>query len=69
MLKSELDIHSSVGCTIVLGADLKTINADEGAENTENSSSVRNALPESLNGTTGAGLSDTKGSPTSKNEG
>jgi len=42
---------------------------NEGAENTENSSSVRNALPESLNGTTGAGLSDTKGSPTSKNEG
>ena len=48
---------------------MKTINADEGAENTENSSSVGNALPESLNGATGAGLSDTKGSPISKNEG
>lgn len=42
---------------------------NEGAGSTENSSSVGNALSESLNGATAAGHSDTKGFPISKNEG
>ncbi|KAJ1297421.1 hypothetical protein BS78_01G374800 [Paspalum vaginatum] len=42
---------------------------NEGAESTANSSLVGNALPESLNGATDSGLSDTKSSPISKNEG
>ncbi|KAL6901972.1 hypothetical protein ACP4OV_004848 [Aristida adscensionis] len=42
---------------------------DEWAESTENSSSLGNASPESLNGATESGLSDTKNSRSSKNEG
>ncbi|WVZ56715.1 hypothetical protein U9M48_007207 [Paspalum notatum var. saurae] len=42
---------------------------NEGAESTANSSLIGNALPESLNGATDSGLSDTKSSPISKNEG
>lgn len=67
-METDLDT-SSVGCTRVLGSDLKTVNADEGAESSENSSSIGNASPESLNGATNAGVSGTKSSPISKTEG
>ncbi|CAL4922337.1 unnamed protein product [Urochloa decumbens] len=51
------------------GSNARHINADNGAESSENSSSIGNALPESLNGATDAGVSGTKSSPISKTEG
>jgi len=51
------------------GSNARHINADDGAESSENSSSIGNASPESLNGATNAGLSGTKSSPISKTEG
>ncbi|XP_025791683.1 protein SUPPRESSOR OF QUENCHING 1, chloroplastic isoform X1 [Panicum hallii] len=51
------------------GSNARHINADEGAEGSENSSSIGNASPESLNGATNAGVSGTKSSPISKTEG
>nr|CAB3496124.1 unnamed protein product [Digitaria exilis] len=42
---------------------------NEGAESSENSSYIGNVSPESMNGATNGGASDTKSSPISKNEG
>ncbi|CAN6199237.1 unnamed protein product [Urochloa humidicola] len=51
------------------GSNARHINADEGAECSENSRSIGNAPPESLNGATDAAVSGTKSSPISKTEG
>ncbi|XP_062215809.1 protein SUPPRESSOR OF QUENCHING 1, chloroplastic isoform X3 [Phragmites australis] len=51
------------------GSNAHHINADEWAESTENSNSIGNSSPESLNGATDSGFTDTKNSPSSKNEG